>query len=53
MIDRDDFFFVWFYLFGNGEDFLEVVDVYIFFCYLIKVYCKGDIMYDKEMNMCV
>lgn len=54
MIDKEKLnFYMWFYVFGNGEDVLEIIDVYVFKCSFIKVECKGDILKDEGINICV
>lgn len=53
LIDNVGYFNVCFYVFGNDENFVMVMDFYIVLCQLIKVECKGDIVKDFEINFCI
>lgn len=53
MIDIQNFINVCFYVFGNDENFVKIMDVYLVLCLLMMVECKGDIVKDMEINFCV
>ena len=53
LLDIDDPLSVQFYLFGNGEEPMKVVDAHILSRHLTKVHCKGDTKFDNQTNMCV
>lgn len=53
MIDRSRNFDIRFYVFGNKDELVNIMDVYIVLYKWMEVMCKGGMVKDVIENLCV